>query len=64
MQLHFRSVSGVGIDVALGALPFEESVVARANRFAFPGDVALRTCSAEDLVVLKAFAALKDDPRS
>ena len=55
--LLLRSASGVGIDVALGALPFEESVVARASPFAFPGDVSLRTCSAEDLIVLKAFAA-------
>ena len=55
--LLLRSASGVGIDVALGALPFEESVVARATPFAFPGDAPLRTCSAEDLIVLKAFAA-------
>ena len=55
--LLLRSASGVGIDIALGALPFEESVVARATPFAFPGNVSLRTCSAEDLVVLKAFAA-------
>ena len=59
--LLLRSASGVGIDVALGALPFEESVVARATRFAFPGDVTLRTCSVEDLVVLKAFAARERD---
>ena len=59
--LLLRSASGVGIDVALGALPFEESVVARATRFEFPGDVGLRTCSAEDLVVLKAFAARERD---
>ena len=59
--LLLRSASGVGIDVALGALPFEESVVARASRFEFPGDVALRTCSAEDLVGLKAFAARERD---
>lgn len=52
-----RSASGVGIDIALGGLPFEESLVARATRFTFPGDVPLLTCSAEDLVVLKAFAA-------
>lgn len=56
-MLLLRSVSGVGIDIALGGLPFEESVVTRATRFTFPGDVPLLTCSAEDLVVLKAFAA-------
>ena len=55
--LLLRSASGVGIDVALGGLPFEELVVARATPFPFPGDVPLLTCSAEDLVVLKAFAA-------
>jgi hypothetical protein len=55
--LLLRSASGVGIDVALGGLPFEESVIARASRFAFPGHASLLTCSAEDLIVLKAFAA-------
>ena len=56
-----RSTSGVGIDIALGGLPYEESVIARATRFTFPGDVPLLTCSAEDLVVLKAFAARSRD---
>ncbi len=51
-----RAESGVGLDVALGGLPFEESVVSRATHFVFPGDVPLKTCSAEDLVVFKAFA--------
>ncbi len=55
--LLLRSGSGVGIDIALGGLPFEESVIARASRFPFPGHIPLLTCSAEDLIVLKAFAA-------
>jgi len=59
--LLLRSESGVGIDIALGGLPFEELVVSRATRFAFPGDVRLLTCSAEDLIVLKAFAARGQD---
>lgn len=46
----------VGIDVALGALPFEENSIRRASSFAFLPGVELRTCSAEDLVVMKAFA--------
>jgi hypothetical protein len=54
--LLLRATSGVGIDVSLGGLPFEERVVDRSTPFTFPPDVALRTCSAEDLVVLKAFA--------
>ena len=59
--LLLRSTAGVGIDVALGGLPFEETLVSRATRFAFPGDVPLLTCSAEDLIVLKAFAARGQD---
>lgn len=54
--LLLRSEAGVGLDIALGGLPFEERVVERATDFVFPPDVRLRTCSAEDLVVLKAFA--------
>ncbi len=54
--LLIRAKSGVGIDVALGGLPFEELIVTRASLFTFPPDIPLRTCSAEDLVVLKAFA--------
>jgi hypothetical protein len=55
--LLIRSKSGVGIDVALGALPFEETAVSRASLFEFPERILLRTCSAEDLVVMKAFAS-------
>ncbi len=54
--LLLRAASGVGLDVALGGLPFEEEAVARSTMFTFPPDVPLRTCSAEDLLVLKAFA--------
>jgi hypothetical protein len=50
------SDSGIPIDVALAGLPYEERVMDRASSFAFLEDVTLRTCSAEDLVVLKAFA--------
>ncbi len=56
-----RAPSGVGIDIALGGLPFEESVVERSSNFAFPLEIMLRTCSAEDLIVLKAFAARTKD---
>jgi hypothetical protein len=54
--LLLRAHSGVGLDIALGGLPFEERAVTRSSLFTYPPDVALRTCSAEDLVVLKAFA--------
>jgi hypothetical protein len=50
----------VGIDVALAAIPFEERVLDRATAFEFLPGADLRTCSAEDLIVYKAFA---DRPR-
>jgi hypothetical protein len=56
-----RARSGVGLDIALGGLPFEESVVARSSLFAFPPHTLLRTSSAEDLIVMKAFAARTKD---
>ena len=59
--LLLRTKSGVGLDIALGGLPFEESAVARSSMFAFPGDALIRTCSAEDLIVMKAFAARGKD---
>ena len=55
------TASGVGLDVALGGLPFEESAVMRASEFVFPVQTPLQTCSAEDLVVMKAFAARPKD---
>ena len=47
---------GIGLDVSLGGIPFEERVVQRATEAEYLPDVRLRICSAEDLVVLKAFA--------
>lgn len=55
-----RSEAGIPIDVALGGIPFEERCVARASEFDF-GEVHLLTCSAEDLIVLKAFAGRERD---
>jgi hypothetical protein len=54
--LLLRAPSGVGLDIALGGLPFEESAASRSSLFRFPPDIDLRTCSAEDLIVFKAFA--------
>lgn len=59
--LLLRSKAGVGIDIALGALPFEEEMVNRSSLFTFPPDIELRTCSADDLIVLKAFAGRGQD---
>jgi hypothetical protein len=56
-----RAPSGVGLDIALAGLPFEESVIARSSLFAYSPESLLRTCSAEDLIVLKAFASRAKD---
>lgn len=59
--LLIESTDKIGMDVALGALPFEERVMERASDFDFLPDCRLRTCSAEDFVVMKAFANRERD---
>ncbi len=54
--LLLQAHNGVPIDVALGSLPFEEGMIERSSLFEFEANCTLRTCSAEDLVVLKLFA--------
>ena len=61
--LLLRAESGVGIDVSLGGLAFEERLAARASDFSFGPGLDIRTCSAEDLVVLKLFASRPLDIR-
>ena len=61
--LMLLSPSGVGIGVSLGALPFEHLVVRRAAVFEFAPGLPLRTCSAEDLIVMKLFAGRSIDIR-
>ena len=51
-----QSSMDIPIDVVLGALPFEQRCVERASEFDFGPGLRLTTCSAEDLVILKAFA--------
>jgi hypothetical protein len=51
-----QTIDGVSVDIALGALPFEERTVARASPWQVDPALVLSTCSAEDLVVHKAFA--------
>ena len=51
-----RTSSGVDVDVAFGALPFEERSIQRASPWVWTADTSLITCSAEDLVVHKVFA--------
>jgi len=54
--LLLRAANGVPLDIALGAMPFEENSVARRSLWQLPENSQLRTCSAEDLIVYKAFA--------
>ncbi len=50
------STAGIPIDVAMGAMPFEERAVERASAFPIEASKSLTTCGAEDLIVFKAFA--------
>jgi hypothetical protein len=59
--LLLQSGTEIGIDVALGGLEFEETVIQRATFYEYLPDIRLLTCSAEDLIVYKAFAARSRD---
>jgi hypothetical protein len=59
--LLLRSAAGIGIDIALGGLPFEEDAVARANAVELEQGAMLRICTAEDLIIMKAFADRPQD---
>jgi len=59
--LLIRGSNGVDIDVALAGLPFEEQMIERSSVFRFAPGVPVNTCSAEDLVILKAFAGRPKD---
>jgi hypothetical protein len=48
--------NGVAADISFSGLPFEEEMINRSSPFDFYPGCSLITCSAEDLVVLKAFA--------
>jgi hypothetical protein len=50
------SSNGVSVDISLSGLDFEEEMIRRATPFLFAPGCSLTTCSAEDLIVLKAFA--------
>ena len=48
--------TGIAIDIALAAFPFEAAIIDRASDHEYLPETMLRTVSAEDLIVLKAFA--------
>ncbi|QDV41318.1 hypothetical protein Enr13x_11560 [Stieleria neptunia] len=59
--LLLESDSGIGLDASLGGFPFEQRMMNRASDWIVPKHGVIRTCSAEDLIVLKAFAARPQD---
>jgi len=59
--LLLQAANGVPIDIALGALPFEERAAERATRWQIGADLQLLTCGPEDLVVHKVFAGRDRD---
>jgi len=59
--LLLRAANDTPIDVALGGFSYEKEAVRRGSPFEFAPGVSLVTCSAEDLVVLKAFASRERD---
>ena len=59
--LLIKASNGKSIDISLGALPFEVSMMRRAVQIAFCPGLTLPCCSAEDLFVMKAFASRPKD---
>jgi hypothetical protein len=56
-----QTASGIAVDIALGALPFEERSISRSSNWNPSSDIILRTCSADDLVIHKVFAGRARD---
>jgi predicted nucleotidyltransferase len=51
-----RTSDGIDLDVSCGGFPFERAAVDRARKVQVIPGVRLRLCTAEDLIVYKAFA--------
>ena len=60
-MLLLRSPGGIGIDVSLAALPYEQLVIDRALLVELLPSKGLRLCSPEDLVIMKVFAGRETD---
>jgi len=59
--LLIRAANGKDVDIALGGFPFERGMIRRATPFEFAPEIVLPTCSADDLFVMKVFAARGKD---
>ncbi|NQT23984.1 nucleotidyl transferase AbiEii/AbiGii toxin family protein [candidate division KSB1 bacterium] len=51
-----KTKQGIGIDISLAGIAYEKEVIDRATYNTFTEEIKLLTCSAEDLIVMKAFA--------
>ena len=49
------------IDLSIGGLDFEHRIVDRSSLWGVDGGGQIRTCCAEDLIILKAFASREQD---
>ena len=56
-----RSSTGVGVDIALAAFPFEVEAIQQASAWEVVTGVTVQTCSAEHLLVYKLVAARPQD---
>lgn len=61
--LLLKTREGLGLDIAMGALPFEQLSVQRAVEVEMLPGHKIRVCTAEDLIVHKVFAARSKDWR-
>jgi hypothetical protein len=59
--LLLRGPEGIGVDVALGCLPFEEQAIRKSVEVELEPGAKIRICRPEDLVVMKAFADRPQD---
>jgi hypothetical protein len=59
--LLLQSKSGLGLDIGLGGMDFECRAAERSVLHEFLPGLKLRICTAEDLIVLKVFAARAKD---
>lgn len=61
--LLLQTHTGIGVDIAMAAFPFEISATQRAKEIELTAGIALRLCTPEDLIVFKTFAARPQDWR-
>lgn len=61
--LLIKAASGIGIDISLAALPYEEKLIGRSTEVEMAPGVKIRLCAPEDLIVMKLFAGRATDLR-